>query len=231
VLSKEDQARIVKVATAAWRGHTAGEIFQAMFRGKERGHRIADFVEEKTVEALEGSGTFDVKHEVSGAKRRARGMGDAWVYSEGIYNPINVKAGVYGIGGQPNMVSLAKLTAALLQHQIDSYYLLLVKFRDQDPPVSEIQLADILHHLEFLHFDSGTGQLMLRADAFAAHIDSGGQPTPLSLVETVERLVEIRREGDRRLIQTRERKLATLERKLASFDATKPIDQSGMAFG
>lgn len=231
MLSDDDHRRILAATIASWRGHSAGEIFRGMFRGKERGHRIADFVEEKTVETLEEH--FDVKHEVSGTQRRARGMGDAWVRSNGMYNPINVKAGVQGVGGQPNMVSLSKLTSALLEHHIDSYYLLLVKFRDEEPPVSDVQLVDILHHLDFLHFDSGTGQLMLRADAFATHLaaGAGGTTTSLTLLQTVGRLAEMRRDGDRRLVATRMKKLARLEERVAAFDPTRGIDQSGISFG
>lgn len=229
MLTDQDQERMLEVTEEAWRGHCAGPVFQSMFRGKERGHRVADFVEEKTVECLEA--TFDVKHEVVGEERRARGMGDAWVHSQGIYNPVNVKAGVHGIGGQPNMVSLSKLTVALLEHWIDSYYLLLVKFSDDDPPSPSVQLVDILHHLDFLHFDSGTGQLMLRADRFAAHVGGGCSGTPLTLEQTVKRLVVMRREGDARLMATRERKLVLLDQRLRAFDASQGVDQSGLSFG
>jgi hypothetical protein len=229
VLSRADQEAIVRVTSEAWAGHVAKEVFLGMFRGKERGHRIADYVEEQTVECLERH--FDVAHEVTGGERRARGMGDAWVRSNGIYNPINVKAGVHGVGGQPNMVSLAKLTAGLLEHWIDSYYLLLVKFTDEESPRAEVQLVDILHFLDFLHFDSGTGQLMLRADRFARHIAGGGTGDQLTLEQIVERLAAMRRDGDERLIATRAKKLAELERRVEGFDPTRPLDQRSMSFG
>ena len=70
-------------------------------------------------------------------------MGDLWLGSSGMYNPINVKAGVYGVGGQPNLVSLAKLTDGLLDHVIDSYYLLFVKFADTDPPTADVEASSI----------------------------------------------------------------------------------------
>ncbi len=229
MLSNEDQANIIRLTREAWAGHVAQAVFLGMFRGKERGHRIADYVEEKTVEHLEEH--FAVAHEVMGGERRARGMGDAWVRSNHIYNPVNVKAGVHGVGGQPNMVSLAKLTLALLEHWIDSYYLLLVKFTDEESPRAEIQLVDVLHFLDFLHFDSGTGQLMLRADRFAKYIGDGGQGDQLTLEQIVQRLFTMRRDGDDRLIATRARKLKELEKRVEEYDASMPVDQRGLNFG
>jgi hypothetical protein len=226
MLSAEDQARIIRVAEEAWSGHVVDDVFLGMFRGKERGHRIADYVEEKTVDCLESN--FEVAHEVSGGARRARGMGDAWIKSDGIFNPVNVKAGVHGVGGQPNMVSLTKLTAALLAHQIDSYYLLLVKFTDETAPRADIQLADILHYLDYLHFDSGTGQLMLRAERFAAYRARGGTGDTLNLDQIVVRLVETRRDGDTRLTATRKRNLARLEPVVEAFDPSLPVDQRSL---
>lgn len=229
MLADEDREAIVSVTQETWARLAAGEKFLATFRGKERGHRIADDVEEGTVDCLELH--FDVVHEVARGKRRARGMGDAWVKSNGIYNPINVKAGVHGVGGQPNMVSLAKLTLALLEHSIDSYYLLLVKFTDEAAPRPEVQLVDILHYLDYLYFDSGTGQLMLRAERFARHVEAGGSGDELTLEDIVERLVAMRRDGDERLFKTRARKLAQLEDRLEMFDADRPVDQFGLSFG
>ena len=48
-------------------------------------------------------------------------MGDIWIKADGIYNPVNIKAGIV-TAGMPNIVSLAKLLTRLLKHQIDSYY-------------------------------------------------------------------------------------------------------------
>lgn len=229
MLSDEVRGRVLDVTLRTWESLCEDAVFQGMFRGKERGHRIADFVEEKTVDSLEAF--FDVKHEVAAGNRKARGMGDAWLLSQGIYNPINVKAGVHGIGGQPNMVSLAKLTRALMEHWVDSYYLLLVKFTDAIPPSPEVQLVNTLDFLEFLHFDSGTGQLMLRADRFTAHVAAGGTGTRFSLGVVVGELVALRREGDARLMATRQRNLAQLEERLLAFDPEARIDQSGLTFG
>jgi hypothetical protein len=224
VLSDSDSEGIVRVTMDLWRKKAVTPEFTAIFRGRERGHRIADYVEEHTVATIEAR--FRTTYQKSGAKRRARSMGDVWVFSRGFYNPINVKAGVHAVGGQPNMVSLAKLTNALLDRFIDSYYLLLVKFTDTQPPVSDVRLVNILDFLDFLHFDSGPGQIMLQADRFARHIDGGGTGTQLSLSDVVSQLVEMRRAGDQSMIASRNRKRAILEERAARFDPTVPIDQS-----
>jgi len=144
-----------------------------------------------------------------------------------IYNPINVKAGIAGVGGQPNMVSLEKLSQAILEHVIDSYWLLLLRFTINDSrALAGIKLVNIFDYLDFMHFDAGPGQIMLRSDRFYAHLEKGGAAQPLSLANTVERLVALRRDGDKRLTANREKRRLALEAKAEAFDPTLPIDQS-----
>jgi len=88
---------------------------------KEIGHRIADEVEEKTTTLIEQNFTAARQHNRRGLAVD-RSMGDIWVLSNEIYNPINVKAGEANQNGQPNIVSLRKLLRAILSHQVDSYY-------------------------------------------------------------------------------------------------------------
>lgn len=92
-------------------------------------------------------------------------MGDIWLESGGIYHPINVKTGVSS-NGQPNMVSLKKLLDALLDQQIDSYYLLMVKLEIQQPITCLIHFIDMLDYLDYVTFDSGPGQIMLKSRLF-----------------------------------------------------------------
>jgi len=156
-----------------WDNEVRSEGFRAICAGKERGHRIADHAEERTVGFIEQEG-FPVAFEHGRDKLpRARSMGDIWLRSGTpfIYNPINVKAGIAGVSGQPNMVSLEKLTKALLNHLIDSYWLLLIRVTVGDEHhAAHITLVNIFDYLDFMHFDSGPGQLMLRSDAFYAHL-------------------------------------------------------------
>jgi hypothetical protein len=186
VISKQDLASIETLTREFREARSAIGEFQNLFRGKEIGHRIADYVDENTTAMLEQN--FDVQHEVNPkGKKRSRSMGDVWVKSNGIYNPINVKAGEAGMNGQPNMVSLTKLIEAILHEQVDSYYLLIVKMDSLDSPsklgvvaktviTPHVYLVDMLDYLDFITFDSGPGQAMLKEKQFYAAHQSGRMP-------------------------------------------------------
>ena len=146
-----------------------------------------------------------------------------------IYNPINVKAGVAGVGGQPNMVSLNKLTNAILSHQVDSYWLLLIRFEEYGGDfIPHALLVNILDYLDFMHFDSGPGQIMLKSDAFYRHVAMGPNPVHLEIDEVVDRLLQLRRDGDRRLAENRANRLALLEVTAENFDPALPVDQTDL---
>jgi hypothetical protein len=104
---------------------------------------------------------------------------------------------------------------------------LLLRFTIADSgTVAGIKLVNILDYLDFMHFDAGPGQVMLRSDRFYAHLEQGGAARPLSPVDNVERLLALRRDGDRRLAANREKRRLALEAKAEAFDPTLPIDQS-----
>jgi hypothetical protein len=63
----------------------------------------------KTVSYLKVDSAVNVKHEINSVGQIVkRSMGDLWVHSNGMYNPINIKSGIT-LNGNPNVVSLAKL--------------------------------------------------------------------------------------------------------------------------
>jgi hypothetical protein len=229
MITTTDQERLLTTLQRDWDSEVRSEGFRAICAGKERGHRIADHAEERTVGFIEQEG-FPVAFEHGQDKLpRARSMGDIWLRSgvPPIYNPINVKAGIAGVSGQPNMVSLEKLTKALLAHLIDSYWLLLIRVTVGDGQYSaHITLVNIFDYLDFMHFDSGPGQLMLRSDAFYEHFaDHGAKPNQLTPGETVQRLVDMRRDGNERLIANRRKSQTLLEERVATFDPTSAVDQ------
>jgi len=215
---------VKSAAEAFWNVQVTDLEFKKMATGKEIGHRIADYVDERTTAMLDGK--FDTRHEVDRrGVRRPRSMGDVWLKANGIYNPINVKAGEVGKNGQPNMVSLTKLLDALLNQQIDSYDLLIVKMRigglpasadieatsiDPDAIVPNVYFVDMLDYLSFVTFDSGPGQAMLREKQFYDAADAGYQPPALSVAEKIERCMDLMEDGDRRLIENRKRKMERL---------------------
>jgi hypothetical protein len=206
-----------------WDAVVLTDDFTRMASGKEVGHRIADYVEEQTAELLDIKLRTGYQHSGTG-KRVDRGMGDVWVHSMGMFNPVNVKSGEIGKNGQPNMVSLKKLLAALLERQIDSYYILVVKF-DASNGKAHVYFVDLLDYLDFTHFDSGPGQLMLREKRFYEAVATGYKPPKQSLEEKTSRLLEILKEGDQRLTRNRDSKREKMQTLAKSFDPASPIDQ------
>lgn len=232
MLSKKTQLQIVKLTQDRWTERCeAGELAQYMLR-KERGHGLADWVEDTTVTMLSRAFPKRVAFQSSGKGRRRRSMGDIWIGERNVFNPINIKTGVKEparrSGGQPNLVSLTKLTEAVFQRWIDSYYLLFIRFTASDPVTVDVTLVDLLHIVEdYAHFDAGTGQLMLRSSRF------DDPPPPLyTVVEpkaALGHLLAVREDGNRRLQAKRQGDLEKVKNEMAGFDGTAPLDQSGLA--
>lgn len=114
-----------------------------------------------------------------GGDEAMRSMGDLWIQSCGIWNPVNVKSGDAGRQGRPNVVSVRKLLSALMDHQIDSYYILTMKVDGTSSSgfTPRVYMADILEHLDCLSFDAGPGQLMLVESSFYPRMASLGDAT------------------------------------------------------
>lgn len=233
MIAKEDLTAIHQKTTEFWIEHVSEPSFSSLFSGKEIGHRVADYVDETTVAFLE-------KHFHTGRQRgtkgnvRARSMGDIWIYSNGMYNPVNVKAGEYGTGGQPNLVSLTKLIDGLVRRQIDSYYLLFVKAERQGALlVPHVYLVDMLDYLDFVTFDAGPGQTMLRERQFFDAVMTGYEPPSLSIAEKLERLFGMLEDGDARLIRNRMTKMERMRKTLLRYRKVDnhDIDQKGLDIG
>jgi len=207
MISKQAIAKIRREVQDYWRDESAKKYFLEMARGHEIGHRIADLVDEKTTALLTVNHLTKHQHSVRGA-RRVRSMGDVWLDQNGICSPINVKTGIVGREGQPNLVSLKKLMRALIGNQIDSYYLLMIKFDlSQVPPQCTTYFVDMLDYLDFVTFDSGPGQAMLKAVPFFSHISSRARTPSRSLNQKMEKLLDLLEDGHQRLIQNRKRDL------------------------
>lgn len=219
--------KICDLTREYWAVEVATEAFAKLAAGKEIGHRIADLVDETTTALIEKN--FSTARQCN---RRGipmpRSMGDIWLLSNGIYNPINVKAGEANKNGQPNMMSLNKLVNALLDHEIDAYYLLLVKMTFQSGSITPtVYLVDILDYLDHVTFDSGPGQLMLKERQFYEAIRDNIAPPSSTLEQNIDRLLKLRKDAYQRLIRNRAKGLAILERKRAASTAVShTIDQT-----
>ena len=113
-ISVETQSRIIDLPNAHWADHVRDESFAELISGKEPGHRMADYVDDRTCALLKIN--LDTRYEGNGrGVIRKRSMGDIWIRSQGIYNPINVKSGLQAMKGQPNVVSMQKLLDYILK--------------------------------------------------------------------------------------------------------------------
>ena len=224
---------IFDTTSAFWNDHVSNEAFRDITQGKEIGHRIADFVDEKTTARLLLEPALTAKFEYnSKGQKILRSMGDIWIKSNGIYNPVNIKAGIV-TAGSPNIVSLTKLLTRLLKHQIDSYYLLIVKFIElQQQYQPRIYFFDLLDYLDFTIFDLGPGQIMLQEKQFYEYADSGQTPPSLSLHDKVDKCVSIMHDAYERLLKNRKTRIDTLTKQISKFKEANDftVNQEGLFF-
>ncbi|HHY55665.1 MAG TPA: hypothetical protein GYA08_09535 [Chloroflexi bacterium] len=206
MLNAELVREIEAGAQTFWESEVQKAYFVELAQGKEIGHRIADLVDDKTTGWLAVNYLTRYQRDRRGNKL-PRSMGDIWIEDEGIYHPINVKTGVSSTNGQPNMVSMKKLLDALLNYQIDSYYLLMVKLDIQQSILCNVHFVDMLDYLDYVTFDSGPGQIMLKSRAFFAARSSRTIPLPRTIGQKVQMLVDLLEDGERRLVENRKRSL------------------------
>ena len=191
---------------------------------------MADFVDDRTTDLMKVN--LDVRYEGNrNGSIKKRSMGDIWVYSEGMFNPLNVKSGLQGMGGQPNLVSMRKLLDYLLNRWIDSYYLLIIKFDLSDEITHKTYLVDMLEWTECITYDAGPGQIMLREQEFYRKFDSGYMPVERSIHEKVEILFGLFERQVEALFRNRRARLEGQKEHLSAFlQEDFEVDQSQMRF-
>jgi hypothetical protein len=233
MIDTQTQEIIYNTTNAFWKGHVSNEAFREMTQGKEIGHRIADDVDDRTTAKLLSEPALTAKFEYNNKGRKIlRSMGDIWIKSNGIYNPINIKAGIV-TEGCPNIVSLTKLLTRLLKHQIDSYYLMIVKFKgSREQYQSHVYFVDLLDYLDFANFDLGPGQVMLQESRFYEYANSGEKPPTLSLHDKVDKCVAIMHDAYERLLRNRKTRIDNLEKQISRFKETNDftVNQEGLFF-
>jgi len=233
MIDTQTQEIIYNATNVFWNEHVSNEAFREITQGKEIGHRIADFVDERTTSRLVSERDLTATFEYNSKGRKMlRSMGDIWIKSSGIYNPINIKAGIV-TEGSPNVVSLTKLLTRLLKHQIDSYYLLIVKFKElQKQYQPHIYFVDLLDYLDFTIFDLGPGQVMLREKQFYERADSGKKPPALSLHDKVDKCVAIMHDAYDRLLNNRKTRIDNLTKQISQFKKANDftVNQEGLFF-
>jgi len=215
-------SNIVEKTRDYWSNEVKESYFIEMAKGKEVGHKMADLVDEKTDALLTLYHQTKHQHNSQGSQR-ARSMGDLWLKGENIYHPVNIKTGVVGSEGQPNLVSLRKVLLGILERRIDSYYLLMVKMqipKDSSSIKPSVIFTDMLDWLDYVTFDAGPGQMMLKANAFFENYDPEKEPH-LTISEKVSHLFDLYEDGVRRLNVNRENTLQSIRESVDNFHNQK----------
>jgi hypothetical protein len=220
MLSVRTLTSIHTATTDYWKAEVRKPEILGIAKGKEIGHKLADLVDEKTTALL--TVKYLTKHQRDDqGRKRSRSMGDLWLHDNGIYHPVNVKTGIVGAEGQPNLVSIKKVLSAIMEQQIDSYYLLIVKMQITEKAIEPaVYLIDMLDWLEYVTFDSGPGQMMLKAVKFFNEYNTKSRKaTPIRY--KVKLLMDLYVDGERRLRENRNSDLATYRRQFEVFMAVK----------
>lgn len=224
------QTEIVRLTDEHWAAHVQDAAFAELIKGKEPGHRMADYVDDRTTALLKVN--LDTRYEADRRGRlKKRSMGDVWVFSNEMFNPVNIKSGLQGMSGQPNLVAMQKLLDYLFKAWIDSYYLLIIKFSVDEAISHKAYLLDLLDWTDFITYDAGPGQIMLREKDFYDAFDSGYAPAERPIARKVETLFTRFEEGIHSLFTNRQERLER-QRKLFKGFAEKPfvVNQSSMRF-
>ena len=211
--------RITQLTDEYWNVHVTDQEFISRIQGKEPGHRVADYVDEQTSTMLKAKmrAKFELDPKTLGPRKRS--MGDVWVFETGAYHPINIKAGLLGAGGQPNVVSMQKVLDYIFRQWIDSYYVLIVKFDGTKEPIAHRSyLIDMLDWIEFLEYNAGPGQIMLKEAPFYEAYDSGWRPAQRSIREKTLALFRIFETRIESLIKQREMRLRRQRALLGKFE-------------
>lgn len=231
-INLEMQRRIRHLADKHWTRHVRDRTFAEIIDGKEPGHRMADYVDDKTTALLKVE--LDTRYESNAdGSVKKRSMGDIWVYSRDMYNPINVKSGLQDMRGQPNIVSMNKLLNYLFNSWIDSYYLLIVKFdmSKRKQITHRTYFFDLLDWTDFVTYDAGPGQIMLREQDFYDAYNPRAVPTRLSIQEKVAGLFDLFEQQVEALFENRRKRLRRQREQLAQFhDENFVVDQSKLQF-
>lgn len=195
---------------------------------REAGHGMATKIDDMTEDHMRSLG-FRIAHETDPAtgKKRTRSVGDFWIIEDdGTYNPVNVKTGVLDRrgGGAPNIVSMHRLRALVASGEVSSYYLAIVKFDTQGKtPVPHVHFVDILQHIQYLHYNHGTGQIMLKEREFYAMLNDPKQYKPV--VSKKKQMEQLKVLYANALVEA-ERKLNESKNILRDFDSATKTERS-----
>jgi hypothetical protein len=159
--------------------------------GKESGHSMASSVEMEVSRILMNSG-YSIEYEThKNGKKKSRAMSDFKIKSiDGTtYHLVNCKFSKE-TNGQPNICSAKRLLTALGDNDIDSYYMLKVKY-DRVTKETKVYFVDVLDYIDCLTFNGGTGQLMLKEKMFYERYSTKENNIKLTLNDKKNKLLNL----------------------------------------
>ena len=195
------------------------ELRKSILSGKEVGHTISSHIDVSTSEHLI-SKNYPIKYEINPKTqdKTTRSFGDIWIEESGHMNPINIKTGILieDGGSNPNMTSMNRLKNSFLSGSISAYYLAIIKFsvseEDEIKPV--VYFIDALNFIDYLNYNTGTGQIMLKEKELYKVLEENPGLT-LTREEKIEKLKALYLKG----VEEGERKIAKLKEAANEFDA------------
>jgi hypothetical protein len=143
------------------------------------------------------------------------------------------KAKILKYNGQPNLVSANRLLKAMIDNEINSYYLVIESLVDNGFGISvSVYLADLLDLLMmgYITFDAGPGQLMLKSAKFYdfMHNEIKFKIFPISqknINDKIWCLYELMRTKTTDLIENRTKSIEQLKFDVSRYQK-KPLEQS-----
>lgn len=142
---------------------------------KEPGHSYGESVEELLVKKIvEQDNQFLAPIKKKGSGKQTRKMEDLIFSKNLIKNLINIKLGYEKGDGQPNMVSFNRLVKKYHSKEIDSYYILIIDVsgKTKDSLTTKEYMFNLFDYLDYVNYNYGTGQIMLKEKQFFADYDS-----------------------------------------------------------
>jgi hypothetical protein len=141
---------------------------------KEPGHTYGENIEEELVNKLVSKypDKFSPPIKTKGKGKQTRKMEDLiWIPTNDF---INIKLGYEKGGGQPNMVSFTRLLEKYHSGEIDSYYIFIIDVsgKTKQSLTTKLYLFNLYHYLNYLNYNYGTGQVMLKEKQFFSEYDS-----------------------------------------------------------
>lgn len=141
---------------------------------KEPGHTYGEKVEEhlanKLVEIYPDK--FSMPKKEKGKGKQTRKMEDLiWKSTN---NLINIKLGYEKGNGQPNMVSFNRLYKNYCSDLIDSYWIFIIDVlgKQKDSLTTKTYFFNLYDYLDYVNYNYGTGQVMLKENQFFDSYDS-----------------------------------------------------------